>query len=620
MTGRIAEEKIQEIRERTDIVAVVTSYLPLRRSGANHLGLCPFHAEKTPSFNVNAARQIFHCFGCGVGGDVFSFVMRMEGLAFPEAARRLGEGVGIEIEEETPSPAEERDREERERLARVSETACEFYHHLLLEGSEGAAARRYLKRRGYDGAIARQFRLGYAPDRWEGLAGHLAGKGFDPQWAREVGLIRPGREGRGDFDLFRRRLLFPIIDLRGQVVAFGGRVLDNSLPKYLNSPESRIYYKGRILFGLYQAREVMRQSGEGIVVEGYFDQLALHRAGFGNAVATCGTALTSEHARLLKRYCQRLLLLFDQDGAGQKATFRAMDVLLAEGIPAAVVALDAGEDPDSFLRRQGEEEFRRRLTAARPVLEVFMDKVLAEQGESIEGRARAVEEILPRLRRLPSEIERNLYLQALARRTGVEEALLRRQAEKEPAETSPVFPHRNPPDRGPAPPSPGRQPASQPQKSSRPAGPRETGAGMKAQQWLLHLMILDTQVRRRVAEEGVEQLFYTDGYRQLATLVLQRGEAGEAPETLLSENLNEEQKTFLSGILIKDENVFADDPERIFDGCRKAVEKERLKQRIGELDALIRQAEAAGDPDRQTAYRMEQIQVNRKLKNRNLQI
>ena len=598
MTGRITEEKIREIRDRTDIVAFVSSYLPLRRAGgANHIGLCPFHAEKTPSFNVNVAKQIFHCFGCDAGGDVFSFLMRMEGLTFPEAARRLGERVGVEIEEEVVSPAEVREREEREQLARVNEVTGEFYHRLLLEDKGAEAARNYLKERGYDGEAARRFRLGYAPGRWQALVEHLAEKGFDSRWARELGLIREGKDGR-DFDLMRNRLLFPIFDLGGKVAAFGGRALDDTLPKYLNSPESRLYHKGRLLFGLYQAREAMRQSGEGIIVEGYFDQMALHRAGFAQTVAVCGTALTPEQARLLKRYAPRVTLLFDQDSAGQKATFRAMDVLLEEGVATSVVTLDTDEDPDSFLRRHGIEEFRRRLAAAKPALEVFIDKVLQEQGESIEGRARAVDEILPRLRRLPNDIERELYLQLLATRIGVEEGLLRSKlppsAEKSAAVKTP-------------PPRPANAEKARPKTEPR----AREGAGGKAQQWLLHLLVFDGQIRQRVAGEGVEELFYAPDYQRLAELVLQLADTVPA-ETLLTGALTEAQKAILSGILIQDEKVFADDPEQVFIGCRRAVAKERLRCRIAELDTLIGQAEAEGNHQQWATLHRERSRINKR--------
>lgn len=580
MTGRIAEEKIQEIRERCDIVEVVSSYLPLKRSGANHQGLCPFHSEKSPSFNVNSTRQIFHCFGCGVGGNVFSFLMRMEGLSFPETVRRLGERVGIEVEDEALSPAEERRREEAERLVRVNEVACDFYHQILLSGEEGAAGRRYLKERGYGGKTARAFRLGYAPERWEALAGHLAGKGFDPRWARDVlGLTRAGKDGRGDYDLFRRRLIFPIFDLRGQVVAFGGRVLDDALPKYINSPESPLYHKGRILYGLYQAKESMRQGGEGIVVEGYFDQLALHRAGFAHAVATCGTALTEEHARLLKRYAKRALLLFDQDSAGRKATFRAMDVLLAEGLPAAVVELDAGEDPDSFLRKRGAEVFRQRLAAARPVLEVFMEATLTAHGEGIEGRARAVEEIAAKLRMLPSDIERSLYLKALAQRTGLTEELLGKK----------VRPGGQPTVSPPASAASRQRSGGPPVESRR---PRDPGAASRAQDLLLQMLVAEERIRRKAAEVGADALFLDEDRRIVAERVL--GFAGHnGLESVLSDSsLSENQKAILSGILIRDEQLVAEDPERIFQDCRQAAAREQQKIRSRELQQLIRQAEA----------------------------
>lgn len=595
MSSRIADEKINEIRERVDIVDVVSSYLPLKRSGANHSGLCPFHAEKTPSFNVNGPRQIFHCFGCGVGGNVFSFLMRMEGLSFPEAVRRMGERVGIEVAEETLSPAEERRREELEQLGRINAVAAEFYHKILLDDPEGAPGRRYLRERGYDGEIARQFQLGFAPARWDALTRHLNEKGFAAEQVRDkLGLIRAGNEGR-EYDLFRNRLLFPIHDLNGRVAAFGGRVLDDALPKYINSPESPLYHKGRLLFGLYQAREAMRHRGEGIVVEGYFDQLALVRAGFGQAVATCGTALTADHARLLKRYCGRLLLLFDQDSAGLKATFRAMDVLLAEGIPAAVITLDAGEDPDSFLRKQGADVFRERLTQARPVLDLFMERTLAGAQGDIAATARGVEEILARLRLLPSDIERSLQLRRLAERTGLDAALL---GAKLPGARSATPP--------PA--------AAPPRPQLPPPRPKKTGgAGTKAQEWLLRLLLAEPTVRQRVAEEGAASLFIDGDYLALAERILQQGGEGEpAAEKLLDDTLSDEQTALLSGILMKDEELFTEVQESVFIGCRQAVTREQERRRSKELQQLIKTAEERGDLALLTKYQRELTQISRK--------
>jgi DNA primase len=595
MSERIAEDKIQEIRERIDIVEVVSSYLPLKHSGENHLGLCPFHGEKTPSFNVNSRRQIFHCFGCGVGGNVFSFLMRMEGVSFPDAVRRLAERVGVEIEETALSPAEMRRREEAERMLRVNEVASLFYHQVLMEAPEGEPGRRYLKARGYGRTTSEQFRLGFAPRRGEALAEHLAAKGFDPQWAQRLGLVRVRDEG-GSYDLFRQRLIFPILDARGATVAFGARVLDASLPKYINSPESPVYHKGRVLYGLHQGRDAMRQRGEAVVVEGYFDLLALQRAGFTNAAASCGTALTPEHARLLKRYAERVLLLFDQDSAGRKATFRAMDVLLAEGIPAAVVELEAGDDPDSFLRDRGEEAMRQRFAAARPVLDVFIESTLADGGEEIAGRARAVEMVLSKLRLLPGDIERSLYLKRLAERTGLAEPLLQQKLGAQ----------------GATPPLPVRRPEPEHRISPRSASPRQN-LGEKNQDWLLALLLADAGVRKRVAEEGSANFFSDDERRGLAERLLAvLSDAETYDEARLFDRLSEAQKAILSGILMRDEKAFADETEAIFEGCRRAVASVRLKKRSQELQVLIDQAAKAGDSEWLGRLMAEKKEVNRK--------
>jgi DNA primase len=598
MTGLIAEQTIEEIRTRADIVEVVARYVTLKHSGRNHLGLCPFHSEKTPSFNVNAERQIFHCFGCGAGGDVFAFLMRMEGLAFPEAVRRLAEQVGVEVGDTILSAEEEQRRAEREQLRRITEVACQFYQQQLLEAPAGAAGRQYLRQRGFDGDLARQFRLGWAPDSWDALARHLHDKGFEAPPARErLGLLRAGQEGRSDYDLFRRRLLFPILDERGRPVAFGGRVLDDSLPKYINSPESPIYHKSRVLYGLYQAREAMRRSGEAIVVEGYFDQLALYRAGFHNAVATCGTALTTEQAHLLKRFASRVLMLFDQDAAGQKATFRAMDVLLAEGLGAAVVALEPGDDPDSFLRRHSAADLQARLDAARPVLEVYMDTVLTAHGPAIEGRARAAEEILGKLRLLTSDIERDLYLRALAQRTGLDEALLRGKT------AAPVRKVEAPPRAAPSLPPPG------------PAVRRTEGALVKAQRYLLRLLLADARLRGELSAGDVTELFSDMDFQVVAARILAAPEQLEARAAAsLCEGLNDQQKGLLSGILVEDENQFAEDPEAMFHACRATVLRERRKLRFKELAELVRDAYRRGDTTEMAQWQREMNELSRSIK------
>ena len=604
MTGRIGEDKVEQIRARADIVEVISSYVNLKRAGRNHVGLCPFHAEKTPSFNVNADRQIYHCFGCEVGGDVFAFLMNMEGLSFPEAVRRLGERYGIEVEEETVTPEEEQRREERERLLRVTEVACDFYHRLLVEDPAGKPARSYLRQRGFDGEMARQFQLGWAPAAWEALATHLQEKGFDPKWARDrLGLTRAGNEGRGDYDLFRRRLLFPIHDERGRPVAFGGRILEGDGPKYINSPESPIYHKGRVLYGLYQAKDAMRHKGEAIVVEGYFDQLALYRAGFHNTVATCGTALTPDHVRLLKRFSDRVLLLFDQDAAGQKATFRAMEVLLPEGLQVSVVTLEPGEDPDSFLRNHDAQEMQQRLEAARSVVEVFIDQTLAQHGEDIEGRARAVEKILVKLQLLPGDIQRDLYLKDLAVRTGLDEQLLRRKAAPQAvAQTV-------------SPPVVSAAERPRPARPTAPAASAPLRLAMKAQRILLRLIISYESTRNEARRVGLDELFEEGDLRVLAERALSQpaGKAG-TEEKMRIDDLSESQKGLLSGILIEDEALFAENSDELFQKCHETVKKERMKQQLQQLQELMRQAERGHDFTQMETWTREFHELTRKLK------
>ncbi len=601
MSRRIPEEIIQEIRDRSDIVEVVGSYVSLKRSGANHQGLCPFHSEKTPSFNVNSPRQIFHCFGCGVGGNVFSFLMQIEGLAFPEAVRQLGEKVGVEVPDEKMSPAEEKRRQEFEKLARINEVAAEFYHQLLIESEEGGPARRYLRQRGYDSETVKAFQLGFAPERWEALASHLQEKGFDLKLVRDkVGLVREGKEGRGDYDLFRKRLLFPIHDTRGQVVAFGGRVLDDSLPKYINSPESPIYNKSRILYGLYQAREAMRREGTAIIVEGYFDQMALYRAGFHHAVATCGTALTNEHGKLLKRYADKVLLLFDQDKAGLSATFRSMDMLLPAGLSVAVVTLGAGEDPDSFLVANGPEEMRSRLDAAQPVLDYFTDVTLQQYGEGAEGKARAVELVIEKFRLLKSDIERDLYIKALAERTGLDEARLRsslRQRPKsKPEQNSPVQ-----------------------TQARRPAEPKGTAdVSDKAQRNLLRLMLMpQAEYREKIRNSGVEEYFIADVFRLTALYILEKeGSEGELPEELIDHSvLSEDQVELISGIILQNENEdenLDEVAQKLFEDCARSVERKKLAKELAEISRLEQELTASGEDI--SHLQVKRIEISRKLK------
>lgn len=420
----IPDEKVREVRARATIVDVVSEYVSLKKSGTNFLGLCPFHAEKTPSFNVNPAKEIFHCFGCGVGGDVLSFIMRIEGLTFPEAVKLLAKRVGVVIEERPLTAEEKRRTDERETQYRIVESAAQFYAGILMKQKEGESGRLYLERRDVTMEIAGACRLGFAPDRWDSLARYLEQKRLPLDAAEKLGIVRR-REGGGFYDIFRNRLLFTITDSQGHCIGFGGRVLDDSLPKYINSPESPLYHKSEVLYGLDLAKLAIREKGTVFIVEGYFDHLALYRAGVKNVVATCGTALTINHVKLLRRYADKVYTLFDADSAGKRATFRAMELFLEENIPARVVLLPSGEDPDSFIKTYGAVAFEEKVNRSMPIFEYFFRDLCRQTDTgSVEGKVKVLEELAPRLSKMANSFEQDLYIKEVSRTLGVEEKLL----------------------------------------------------------------------------------------------------------------------------------------------------------------------------------------------------
>jgi DNA primase len=433
--GRIPDEIIDTVRDRTDIVQVVSAHIALRRVGANFVGLCPFHGEKTPSFNVSPERQTFHCFGCGVGGNVFTFLMRVEGRAFPEVVERLAREQGIELPRRADTPAEARARSERERLLKVTGAAREYFR-AALQSSSGARA--YLAERGVDEATIARYGIGYAEDAWSSLAEHLAREGFAGAVGARAGLLIE-RRGSGHYDRFRHRIMFPIEDLNGNTVGFGGRTLGGGKTtgddaKYLNSPETPLYDKGRMLFGLREAREAIRREGKVIVVEGYFDAILLAQAGFENVVAPCGTALTPGQVRVLRRFTRDVVTAFDSDEAGRSATERAMRLFIEEGVQGIGLALPEGMDPDDLVRREGPEALRDRLQRARPLVESWVVE-RTEGVRSFAERARRATAVGSLLHKIQSPIERDLYVRLAAERLGVEEGLMRETLRGEPAGT-----------------------------------------------------------------------------------------------------------------------------------------------------------------------------------------
>lgn len=433
----IPEDKIAAIRRAVDIAEVVAETVTLRKAGKNLLGLCPFHAEKTPSFTVSPEKQIFHCFGCGAGGNVFSFLMRRDGLSFREAVRLLARRAGIDLPEGLP-PKPARREEETELLHRVNRLAAEFYHRCLCREPAGAAAREYLARRGVSETAIANFELGYAPASWDALIAYLTRRGLGIALLEKAGLAVPRKSGTGHYDRFRNRIVFPIRDEQSRVVAFGGRVLDASTPKYLNSPETPVYRKRETLYGFDRAREACRAQGAAFIVEGYLDLIALHQRGIENAVATLGTALSLEQIHRLSRVAGRLILVYDSDEAGLRsarrcidlfrkahADFRRGDVFREEEADTQILVLPQGHDPDSFVGRHGAEAFLELARSLAMSLVTFLiENAVRTHGLGTEGKIRIVHELIPTLREIDDPVARALYVQKLAERIGLAETVI----------------------------------------------------------------------------------------------------------------------------------------------------------------------------------------------------
>jgi DNA primase len=421
--AHIPEDKLLEIKAAASIEEVVGQYVKLERKGKDLWGICPFHGDSKPSFKVSPDRGIFHCFGCQVGGNVISFVMQFHKMSFPEAAAELARRYGITLTAKDLGPEDSRRAKTRQLFYDLHREALAFYQ-ATLQGKAGRPARDYLVKRGLTPEIIQSFQLGYAPEAWDGLRRHFQNKGLSLDAAAEVGLLLTRASG-GYYDRFRDRVIFPIFDRQERVVAFGGRIIGEGEPKYLNSPESPLYSKGRLLYGLPQAREALRRQDLALVVEGYLDLLALKVHGVAPVVASLGTALTREQVRLLKNLVSRVVLVFDGDPAGAKAMRRAFPLFGEEGLPVRVIALPPGQDPDSYVQAHGPDLFASPWDAAQPWLAFLLDGLVEAHGLAIEGRVRVVEELKPYFNTLQDPVEQGLWLKFTAERLGVAETDLR---------------------------------------------------------------------------------------------------------------------------------------------------------------------------------------------------
>jgi len=417
----IPEEKVLEILNTSDIVDVISESVILKKAGRNFFGLCPFHSEKTPSFSVNASKQIFHCFGCSAGGNVLSYTMKYHGITFPEAAKMMARKYNITIATKEIDPAQRRQMDVKENLFRLNKAVMEVYFNELKNSKMGEAARQYLKDRGILDDMIELFRLGFSSDNWDTIVKVLKERKISKNIAVQSGLILEKKQNNGYFDRFRNRIMFPIFDVNMQVAGFGGRVMDDAMPKYMNSPETPIYSKSRILYGLHAAKQFCRQEGLVYIVEGYFDFLSLYQHGIKNTVASLGTALTSDHVRILKGYAARMVLVFDSDTAGINAAKRSIKIFINEGVDTRILVLPEGNDPDSYVVKHGQKAFNELAANAKTMMQFLLQVSMNTHGLSVEGRLKILEDMKQHLILIQDSALRSLYVKELAETLNIDE-------------------------------------------------------------------------------------------------------------------------------------------------------------------------------------------------------
>ena len=561
MTGRIRDEAIRTVRERASLSEVVSDVIALRRRGRSAVGLCPFHAEKTPSFTVSEDRGFFHCFGCGEHGDVFGFVMKTQSLTFPEAVRRVADRFGVPLPEEAGEPARR-----REPLTAANAAAAAFFQ-AELRGPGGGRARAYLRERGLSEEVIERFGLGWAPGAGEALARHLRTKGVPLEDALTAGLVmrrdRPDGAG-GVLDRFRERIMFPITDTSGKVIAFGGRILPGRPaggeppPKYLNSAESPVFRKGHTLYGLALARDAIRKADRAIVVEGYLDLIALAQAGIGEVVAPLGTALTAEQLRLLRRFTETVIACFDGDLAGRRAAARSFPVFLEAGLWGRGAFLPAGEDPDTFVRAQGRVALEGVLAAAEPLVEAFVGELAGPKADAVGRYAQAAREVARLLKRVREPHEFDVLVRLAAQRLGVREETLRSEG------------------------APGVAPAAAPDEPHAPG----------AEATLVELMAEDATLAERVAACGIIAEFQHPEWRRTAE-ALARGE--ETDRMAVVQSLPRGMRDRLARRLLAERPDAAAERDRELADCIAKIRRRGQRGEERRLRDEIRTAEARGD-------------------------
>ncbi|MFZ3170873.1 MAG: DNA primase [Carboxydocellales bacterium] len=590
--GLIAQEVIERVRAASDIVEVVREFVPLKKMGRNYFGICPFHAEDSPSFSVSAEKQIFYCFGCNAGGNVYKFLMLKEGIVFPEAVRRIAERVGITVPSAEKDPQTIKAEQKRHRAYEANELAMKYYH-FLLKKELGQSGQAYLHKRGLTAEIIEQFQIGFAPQNWDSLLKFLTSRGYREKELAELGLLAAHHRENKDtsfYDQFRNRVIFPIWNHYNRVVGFGGRVMDQSLPKYLNSPETEIFSKSNNLYGMNFALNSIRDLNQAIVMEGYLDVITSHQFGITNTVAALGTAMTPEHAKQLLRYTPNVIMAFDADQAGIKATMRGMDILQAQGCHVQVVAIPDGKDPDEFIRKNGSEAFKKLLTEQAMSLVEFKMIQSAEKYDltSVTGKTSALAEVLPNLAKVHNAVEREEYLRILGQELNLSwETILgelrkyRVEQQKSRQNRDKYVKYRNNiSDMG----------------SAVIGKPVIKLDGLKKAEYTLLRLILENKQNLEYVENNLGLAAFRDPQlRQIAEIYREQVQAGGGcfPSDLYPLLPEEELSSILSRVLMME--IPLNNSQQTLTGCIKAIRGAGAEDRKSHLLKELAEAEKVGD-------------------------
>ncbi|MBU1726686.1 MAG: DNA primase [Candidatus Omnitrophica bacterium] len=569
MKGPIPENILEDILGKIDIVEVVSGYLPLKKAGRNFKALCPFHHEKTPSFMVSPDRQIFHCFGCNESGNAFKFLMRYERLEFPEAVELLAKKAGVilpQTSSEDPKVASLSTQ-----LYRINELTALFYESRL-NSTEGAKAKDYLLKRGITEETIKTLKIGYAPEKWDALITYLRAKSVPLSLIEKAGLILP-KENGGYYDRFRNRVIFPIADIKGRFLGFGARVLDNTLPKYINSPESPIYTKGKNLYGLGSSRDHIRDKDFVVIVEGYLDFLMPFQAGLKNIVASLGTALTQEQARLLKRYTQNIVMIYDGDSAGELAALRSLEIFIEEEMSVKVVSLPQGSDPDTFVRKFGIEKLNEEVSRAVNIFD-YKIKVLKTRysHKEVEGKAKISSHMLETISKFKNAVLKSEYMKRLAEELDIREDALFQEAAK-------INNQRERFD------------------SVSPLAQRKTLNINPTERMLIKLMLEESELIHRIKDSINPADFIDERASRIVTLMLDFIEQGKKIEaSLLIHHLGDEEisKIICESMFLQDD-LTEKNREMLANDCIKRLRTEKIKHRKQSLHEQIKDAQDSGD-------------------------